>query len=181
MKAKAVKRSPDITVLEKFWIPEEVESVNKRDREDVVFLKMAREFSSLSKCVSRQVAALIVKDGRIITTGINGTLPGRVNCCDRFGPVLDGPGFDREEHHEWSLLNELHAEVNAICRSAESIRGATAYLTLEPCQTCSLLLIASGIKRVVFSRLYDKTPEASRGILQDSDIEVNYVDIGGPE
>jgi dCMP deaminase len=159
-----------------FYFAEEAKLLEKRALEELVFLKMAKEFSGLSKCVSRQVAALVVKDGRIITTGINGTLPGKVNCCERFGP-----DFDREVHHEWSLKNELHAEINAICRSTESIQGSTVYMTLEPCQSCSLLLVASGVKRVVFSRLYDKTPSESRKILLDSGVEVSFIDLGGTE
>ena len=176
IKPKAVKRFHCKQIPMPFPPIGQPVASTKNYTEDSVFLKMAKEFSSLSKCVSRQGAALIVKDGRIITTGINGSLPGKVNCCDRFGP-----GFDREEHHEWSLLNELHAETNAICRSTESIAGSTVYLTLEPCQSCSLLLIACGVKRVVFSRLYDKTPPDSRKILEESDVEVSFIDIGGTE
>lgn len=40
---------------------------------DKNFLRIAREISTGSKCVSTHVGALIVKDNRIISTGYNGT------------------------------------------------------------------------------------------------------------
>jgi dCMP deaminase len=40
---------------------------------DINFLKIAYEIASASKCVSRKTGAVIVKDGRIVSTGYNGT------------------------------------------------------------------------------------------------------------
>ncbi len=40
---------------------------------DKNFLNIAKELSFASKCVSKQVGAVIVKDGRILSTGYNGT------------------------------------------------------------------------------------------------------------
>ncbi len=119
------------------------------------FIRVLAELRRESKCVSRQVAALIVKDGRIISTGYNGTLKGAPNCCD----VHDGDSFDREEHHKWSLMNEIHAEQNAIAVAAKSgisLDGCTCYCSLQPCNTCLLLLIQAGIREIVYVDSYDK-------------------------
>ncbi len=49
-----------------------------------------------------------------------------------------------------------HAEVNALARAGEAARGATAYVTLEPCchegktPPCTGALLDSGVTRVVF-------------------------------
>ena len=49
---------------------------------DKNFLNIAKELSFASKCVSKQVGAVIVKDGRILSTGYNGTPAGYQNCSD---------------------------------------------------------------------------------------------------
>jgi len=118
------------------------------------FINIAHELASASKCVSKQVGAVIVKDGRILSTGYNGTPPGFENCCDYWN------GKYTNEHHEWSKTYEIHAEMNAIiwaAREGISIEGATIYVTLEPCSECSKNVIASGIKRIVYDKAYEHT------------------------
>ena len=121
---------------------------------DKNFLKIAKEIASASKCVSKQVGAVIVKDGRILSTGYNGTPSGFENCCDHWD------GKYTKDHHEWSKTYEIHAEMNAIiwaAREGISIEGATIYVTLEPCSECSKNVIASGIKRIVYEKSYEHT------------------------
>jgi len=121
---------------------------------DINFINIAKELASASKCVSKQVGAVIVKDGRILSTGYNGTPAGHTNCCDHWD------GEYTKDHHEWSKTYEIHAEMNAIiwaAREGISIDGATIYVTLEPCSECSKNLIASGIKRVVYDKSYEHT------------------------
>jgi len=62
-----------------------------------------------------------------------------------------------------------HAEVEALRRAGEAARGATLYVTLEPCShygkspPCADAIVAAGVSRVV-SALEDPNPEvASRG------------------
>jgi len=121
---------------------------------DLNFINIAKELSSASKCVSKQVGAVIVKNGRILSTGYNGTPPGFTNCCDYWN------GKYTSEHHEWSKTYEIHAEMNAIiwaAREGISIDGATIYVTLEPCSDCSKNLISSGIERIVYDKSYEHT------------------------
>ena len=124
---------------------------------DKNFLKIAQELATASKCVSKQVGAVIVKDGRILSTGYNGTPSGYTNCCEHWD------GEYTPDHHEWSKTYEIHAEMNAIiwaARKGISIEGATIYVTLEPCSECSKNLIASGIKRIVYNKPYEHTQSA---------------------
>lgn len=118
------------------------------------FVNIAHEIASASKCVSKQVGAVIVKDGRILSTGYNGTPSGYVNCSEHWHDEYT------KEHHEWSKTYEIHAEMNAIiwaARKGISIEDATIYVTLEPCSECSKNLIASGIKRIVYDKPYEHT------------------------
>ena len=63
-----------------------------------------------------------------------------------------------------------HAEVNAIHNASESVEGATAFVTLEPCShvgktpPCADLLIKSGIKEVYVANLDPNPLVAGKGI-----------------
>ena len=121
---------------------------------DKNFINIAKEIASASKCVSKQVGAVIVRDGRILSTGYNGTPSGYTNCCDHWDNEYT------KDHHDWSKTYEIHAEMNALiwaAREGISIKGATIYVTLEPCSECSKNLIASGIQRIVYEKSYEHT------------------------
>src|SRR5688500_2864198 len=72
-----------------------------------------------------------------------------------------------------------HAEADALNRAREAARGATAVVTLEPCNhtgrtgPCSESLVAAGVRRVVFAQA-DPNPVASGGAsrLREAGIEV---------
>jgi len=78
------------------------------------------------------------------------------NCCDKFNPE----NYDRESHHKWSILNEIHAEQNAIAMAAKHgipLDGCDCYTTLQPCNTCLLLLVQSGIKNIFYLEEYERS------------------------
>ena len=119
---------------------------------DKFFLNVASILAEESSCISLHVGAVIVRDKRIISMGYNGTPEGMPNCDDSFKQGV----FKREEHHEWSLVNEIHAEMNAIMYAAKcgiSVKGCTIYVTHKPCYECMKNIAQSGIRRVVY--LYD--------------------------
>lgn len=78
---------------------------------------------------------------------------------------------------------EDHAEVAALRRAGARARGATAYVTLEPCNhhgrtgPCSEALIEAGVARVAFARA-DPTPGSAGGAgrLREAGVEVEQVD-----
>ena len=104
---------------------------------------MAKVWAENSYCERRQVGALLVKDGSIISDGYNGTPSGFENIC--------------EDEEGKTKAYVLHAEANAITKVAKSNNnsyGATIYITTSPCIECAKLIIQAGIKRVVFSEMY---------------------------
>lgn len=76
-----------------------------------------------------------------------------------------------------------HAEAVVLESAGESARGATLYVTLEPCAhqgttpPCTDAIIAAGVERVVFGA-HDPNPEAAGGAdrLRAAGVDVEYVD-----
>lgn len=122
---------------------EEEIGIEKQERYDRAYLKMAKEWGKLSHCHRKQVGSIIVKDSMIISDGYNGTPTGFENYCE-----------DEAGYTKWYVL---HAEANAIlktARSTHSCSGATLYLSLSPCKECSKLIHQAGIVRLVYTDQY---------------------------
>jgi dCMP deaminase len=121
---------------------------------DEYFLNIAKVVASRSNCIKRKVAAIIVKDRRIISTGYNGTPRGAKNCneggCPRCSSMAES-GTSLEE------CVCCHGEENAITQAAyhgTSLKGATLYTTFAPCLLCTKMIINSGIIEVVYNQDY---------------------------
>lgn len=139
-------------------------SKEKQLRYDKAYLKMALEWAKLSHCKRKQVGALIVRDGMIISDGYNGTPSGFDNCCE-----------DENGETRWYVL---HAEANAILKVAKSTHnadGATLYITLSPCKECSKLIVQAGITRVVFHNGYKD--QSGVNFLKESGIIVEQIEL----
>ncbi len=106
--------------------------------------------------------------------GLYSTHPNpRVGCVIVAGGERVGEG--------WHVrAGEPHAEVHALRQAGERARGATAYVTLEPCShhgrtpPCAEALVRAGVGRVV-AAMQDPTPQvAGRGLelLRSVGIEV---------
>jgi dCMP deaminase len=122
----------------------------------------------MSKCLSRKIGAILVKDNRVIATGYNGP-PSGVPHCDyraidvahRTAPYTDH--FVAEEcprrrlgipsGEGLEICPAVHAEINPIMQAARmgiSTNGATLYCYCgTPCINCAKEIIQSSIKRVV--------------------------------
>ncbi len=133
----------------------------KRPNWDEYFMQMAELTAKRSTCLRRQVGAVIVKDKHIIATGYNGAPKGLPHCEELGGCLREKLGVPSGERHE--LCRALHAEQNAIIQAAtlaQSIEGATIYVTHQPCIICAKMIINAGIKRVVIRSGYpDKMSE----------------------
>lgn len=134
--------------------------------DDKLFIDIALLISKESKCQSLQVGAVIVKDKRVISMGINGTPNNFINCNEVTFKDSETKQFVSEHTHssvdmnhtEWSMIHEIHAEMNAILYAAKKgfpIENSTMYVTHEPCDQCLKNIIQSGISRVVYLNNYN--------------------------
>jgi len=134
----------------------------KQHKYDRAYLRIAREWGTLSHCKRKQVGALIVKDRMIISDGYNGTPTGFENYCE-----------DDEGYTKWYVL---HAEANAILKvasSTHSCQGATLYITLSPCKECSKLIHQAGITRLVYKDEYKDN--SGLEFLEKACVEINQL------
>lgn len=112
---------------------------------DSYFLDIADKVAERSTCDRLNVGCVIVKDKLIVSTGYNGSIRGQDHCSEA-GHLHNEQG---------RCIRTIHAEQNAIIfASRDELQGATAYVTHEPCETCSKLLIQAGITRIVFKHPY---------------------------
>lgn len=142
-------------------------------KEDDLYMDIAIRASQDSHAVRKKVGSCILTKSRGLYLGRNGTLPGQSNVCEDKVYVKGGEWFSIEEILEqypyedekgrYKLITRggvIHSEINSLCKMARegvSAEGATIYVTLSPCATCSSIIASSGIKRVVYLEKYRDT------------------------
>jgi diaminohydroxyphosphoribosylaminopyrimidine deaminase/5-amino-6-(5-phosphoribosylamino)uracil reductase len=122
-------------------------------KKDQAYMQLALELAARGRgftAPNPMVGAVVVKAGAIVGRG----------------------------YHE--RVGEAHAEVNALNEAGEASKGATLYVTLEPCNhtgrtpPCTRLVVEAGIRRVVVAML-DPNPDVTGGgcqLLQANGLEV---------
>ena len=120
--------------------------------QDVTFMQLALDLAKQGEFTTTpnpSVGCVLVKDGKVV-----------------------GKGFHAK-------AGEPHAEVMALREAGENARGATAYVTLEPCShfgrtpPCAKGLVEAGVSKVI-AAMCDPNPQvAGKGlqILSDAGIE----------
>ena len=112
------------------------------------WLEIAQLISTWSKDPSTKIAAIAVKDKRLIATGYNGFPRNIKDLNDRWS--------NKEEKYKYVV----HAEMNCIYNANyhnQSLKGSTMYVVgLPVCHECAKGIIQVGITRVVAH--YDKLP-----------------------
>ncbi len=126
----------------------------RRPEWDEYFMSIAKVVASRSNCIKRKVAAIIVKDRRVISTGYNGTPKGARNCNEGGCPRCNSMAKSGTSLEECLCC---HGEENAITQAAyhgTSLKGSTLYTTFAPCLLCTKMIINSGIQEVVYNQDY---------------------------
>ena len=129
---------------------------------DDYFMSIALLASQRSPCKRLNVGSVIVKDGRLISMGYNGFIPG-------------APHISRvKDNHEQSII---HSEINAITDCAKrgtSLSGAKIYITHYPCINCFRSIAASNIKEIVYLNDYNNE-EIVAQLAADSSVDIRQL------
>jgi len=153
---------------------------------DKFFIETAQRISEFSKCQRLKVGAVITSNNRIVSCGYNGSPSGFINCndpCACGGMTFNWDNSAGALHHLFSEQFEIHAEMNAILDMAKrglSPEGCTLYTTICPCKNCAKLVIASGIKRIVFNDYYYRDVECKN--LDNKEVnEIIFQELNGAD
>ena len=136
---------------------------------DHYFMGIAHVVAKRGNCSRRQVAAVIVRDRRIISTGYNGTPRGVKNCFE------GGCARCASDAPSGTGLTECiccHAEENAVTQAAYhgiALRDAVIYATISPCLLCAKMIINAGICEVVYEQEYEFNKQ-TRALLAEAGV-----------
>lgn len=134
---------------------------------DLYFMRLAGLAALRSNCMKRRVGCVIVRDNRVIATGYNGTPRGLPNCNEGGCVRCNGGGMSGSNLDSCLCL---HAEENALLESGRDRVGANSviYCNTAPCLTCSIKIVQSGIKEVVYEQAY--SGQNSEGIFKQAGV-----------
>jgi deoxycytidylate deaminase len=127
-----------VVVLRRLWVARQEKhcaAVARTDTGWLVALNDLRSLASYKNAVRGNCAAIIVKDGRILTWGYARSL-------------VNG----KRERSKATDRTDLHAEADAITAAAlngVALQGSTLYCTIVCCRACFRLVAAAGIERIV--------------------------------
>lgn len=165
---------------------------------DEYFYNVCRQVARNSKCMSRRIGAVMVRDNSILSTGYNGPPRGVPRCdlrwkidpvfMEKYGKYAEGKetsgvcprriiGFKSGEGLE--ICTAGHAERNALINAARhgiSTKGTTLYMTCGvPCTPCLVEIINAGISDIVVTSLqiYD---ENALYLLNQSNLGIRMYD-----
>ena len=118
---------------------------------DSYFMKIAEEVSTKSNDPCTKVGACIVKNGKLLSSGYNGT--------PKNFPVEYLPTSNSDDLVKNKNSYMCHAELNAIINyngNLHDLKDASIYCTISPCHECIKTLIQVGIKEVIYKDLYHR-------------------------
>lgn len=111
-------------------------------------MEQAVVYSKRATCNRLKVGCVITTKSHILLAeGYNGSVSGHPHCSD-VGCLIN------DEHR---CIRTVHAEQNSILNAMKkgvSILDGTAYVTAEPCETCTKLLLQSGITTIIYLKPY---------------------------
>ena len=129
-------------------------------------MMQAAMLASRSTCTRLHVGAVVVKDGRIIASGYNGSVTGTPHCTEVGDLLVDG-----------HCIRAVHAEQNALMQLAKmgiAAEGAEIYVTDFPCVHCTKFLLQAGIKKINYLRNYNND-EFAMSLIEAKNVALQQV------
>jgi len=124
---------------------------------DDYFLEIVDAVAKRATCNrGRSACVLVGEDGCILSTGYVGSPHGFPHCDDEGHLFINQINEDGETVSQ-HCIRTIHCEVNAVAQAARrgiALKGATAYITMEPCYSCAKMLLQCGVKRIVCKYQY---------------------------
>ena len=137
-------------------------TISKRLNWDEYALKLAFDAAERSEDPYIRVGACgLSKKNRTLGTGYNGLAP-NVNVSAEFW-----------EDRDYRRTYMIHAEVNFFSHKSHKKCHLLA-CTLLPCSACATLIVANGVKRVVYGETYNRDTKAL-DIFKFYNIEVQHM------
>ncbi|KDR85469.1 hypothetical protein GALMADRAFT_234357 [Galerina marginata CBS 339.88] len=140
---------------------------------DAYFMTLASLASRRSNCMKRRVGAVLVRENRVLATGYNGTARGLTNCNEGGCSHCNGPA-NTQSVPECLCL---HAEENALLEAGRERVGkdCVLYCNTCPCLKCTVKIIQTGVKTVVYNLTY-KVDDASASLFHQAGVQLRRYD-----
>ncbi|KAI0080330.1 hypothetical protein K474DRAFT_1615920 [Panus rudis PR-1116 ss-1] len=134
---------------------------------DTYFMQLASLAAQRSNCMKRRVGAILVRNNRILATGYNGTPRGLKN-CNEGGCIRCNSASETSDECVC-----LHAEENALLEAGKERigDGAVLYCNTCPCLKCTIKIIQTGVKEVVYNLSY-KVDDASAALFNEANVRI---------
>ena len=119
---------------------------------DQYMMGIAEAVKARANCRGSRIGALLVLEGRIVSTGYNGT-PSDMTNCDEGGCERCANPERYESGTAYDICICVHAEQNALLAAARfgiAVEGAILYSTMRPCFGCTKELLQARVKGVVY-------------------------------
>jgi dCMP deaminase len=132
---------------------------------------MKAERKNKHTCIRRKVGAILVdRNGYICGTGYNGVAAGQTHCID-----TPCPGAPYSSGVSLEVCEAIHAEQNALLQCKDKDNIFACYSTVEPCITCTKLLMNTTCTKIIFNERYKG--KTGRNLWYQSRGPMNWVDV----
>ena len=111
--------------------------------------------STSGRCKRRKIGAAVCDaSGRILGIGMNGTPDCMADCHEKPCPAADLPAG---QGNAATACYGVHAEVRALLAAGNPRDAHTLYATKAPCTNCTLMMLQTGVRRIVFMTSSNET------------------------